>query len=841
MAGDLKLRVVLDTIDKLSKPFKRMNDRSKGLADQLKQTRDQLKQLQSSQKDVQSFRTLKTASGQTADALKQQQDKVRDLARQLGSTETASKKLRDEFNKAKRRAGELKDKHGQQQTALQQLRNKMGEAGISTHNLGEDERRLKNQINEANTSISAQGDRLKRLTQQHRAHHTAVGKLRSSQQLAGNMSGVGVRGMALGAASFYGASRVLMPGLDYGAQMSELQSVARLAKDDPRFQMLKDQARGLGGSTAFSASEVGAGQTFLARAGFSPEAIRASMSDVLNLALANNTDLARTADITSNISSAFKIDAEVGGNITRVADVLSGTASRANVDLEMLGDTMKYLGGKSDLGFTLEQAATMAGLLGNIGIQGSQAGTTTRGLINRLTAPAKAGAEAMESLGLKVADAKGNMRDLPSILRDINNATRNMGNVDRQAVLTDIFGVEAGSGSAELVSQMADGGLDRLLEQLQNVQGESARMASTMADNASGDLKGLRSAWEEIGISITDTNDGPLRELIQNLTAVLRDVGQWIKENPKLVGHLAMAAAVIAGVVAVGGTLLVMLSSIIGPLALLRYGLTLFGVAAGASLAPVLLVIGAIGLLATAAFMLYKNWDGVVGGLKAIWQNLTDAAKAVWGEITSAFDGGILGVARLIADWSPLGLFYRVFAGVLNWFGVELPSTFTGFGKMLIDGLISGITSALGKVKSVISSAGSQMIGWFKDKLGIHSPSRVFAGLGDDTMAGLRVGLERSQRGPLAAVIDAGKAIARTGALALGVGGAGQAIALDNRPPISNTAQASIVVQGDTNHYQITVPPGTDLQQMEQMFNRLFDQRERNKAARVRSSLFDLE
>ena len=202
--------------------------------------------------------------------------------------------------------------------------------------------------------------------------------------------------------------------------------------------------------------------------------------------------------------------------MARVADILSGTASRANVNLEMLGETMKYLGGSEDLDLTMEQAAAMAGLMGNIGIQGSMAGTAMRAMANRLTKPAKEGRDAMEQLGLQVSDANGNMRDMPDILRDINNATRDLGNVERRALLSAIFGAEAGSGMTELVNGMTDGDLDELINALQTNAGENAEMARVMADNLGGDLKGLRSAWEEVGISITDTNDGPLRDLVQN-------------------------------------------------------------------------------------------------------------------------------------------------------------------------------------------------------------------------------------------------------------------------------------------------------------------------------------
>ncbi|EWH02054.1 phage tail tape measure protein, partial [Halomonas sp. BC04] len=345
------------------------------------------------------------------------------------------------------------------------------------------------------------------------------------------------------------------------------------------------QSRELGGTTAFSATEVGSGQEFLLRAGMSAESIQASMRDVLDLALANNTELGRAADIASNIGGAFKIDFEQEGAMARVADILSGTASRANVNLEMLGDTMKYLGGAEDLELTMEQAAAMAGMLGNIGIQGSQAGTTMRAMMNRLTNPAKKGAAAIADIGLQVADANGNMRAMPDILRDISAATQDLGNVERKAILQNIFGAEAGSGMAELVNSMADGQLDEIIQALGENYGENARMAATMADNIGGDLKNLRSAWEEVGISIADTNNGPLRDLVQTVTAITRRVGDWIKANPELTGTIAKVAGALILITTAGGALTMMLASILGPIAMVRYALTLL------SLNPVSLTI----------------------------------------------------------------------------------------------------------------------------------------------------------------------------------------------------------------------------------------------------------
>lgn len=186
--------------------------------------------------------------------------------------------------------------------------------------------------------------------------------------------------------------------------------------------------------------------------------------------------------------------------MTRVADILAATTTRTNVSLEMLGDTMKYLGQAEGLNVTLEQSAALAGLLGNIGIQGSQAGTTLRAMLNRLSAPAKAGQKAMEEIGLQTADSAGNMRPITDLLDDIFQKTAKMGNVKRASLLKQIFGDEAGSGMAELVNQQGGGAIRKLIAELKNAAGENSRAARIMEDNIQGDLLNLESGWEELWI-----------------------------------------------------------------------------------------------------------------------------------------------------------------------------------------------------------------------------------------------------------------------------------------------------------------------------------------------------
>lgn len=111
------------------------------------------------------------------------------------------------------------------------------------------------------------------------------------------------------------------------------------------------------------------------------------------------------------------------------------------------------------------------------------------------------------------------------------------------------------------------------------------------------------------------------------------------------------------------------------------------------------------------------------------------------GEIPKAFKGGLGSMAALIADFSPYGFFYRVFAEVMKYFEVELPGKFTEFGGMLVTGLINGISGMAGKLKDNVVGIGSSVKGWFTETLGIESPSRVFMGYGANISEGAALGI----------------------------------------------------------------------------------------------------
>lgn len=227
--------------------------------------------------------------------------------------------------------------------------------------------------------------------------------------------------------------------------------------------------------------------------------------------------------------------------------------------------------------------------------------------------------------------------------------------------------------------------------------------------------------------------------------------------------------------------------------------------------------------------------------ITASWAPIAAFFTDIWSRLRAVCAGGMGSITALIINWSPVGVFYQAFAGVMSWFGIQLPAKFTEFGANILRGLVNGITGSMGAVKDAISNAGSSTIAWFKEKLGIHSPSRVFAQLGDYTMQGLAVGLDRSEGAPIAKVSGLAQRLTQLGAgIAIGTATALPASAFDTRAPLSQGGfGAGMTIQGDKIEITIQAQAGSDPQAIARAVYAAMEQRDREKAARIRSSLRD--
>ncbi|EER2368948.1 phage tail tape measure protein, partial [Escherichia coli] len=448
--------------------------------------------------------------------------------------------------------------------------------------------------------------------------------------------------------------------------------------NSPQFKALREQALKLGSETPFTASDAASGQSFLAMAGFTPQAIQAALPGVLNMALAGGVELGETADIGSNILTQFNLTAD---QMDRVGDTLTAAFTRTNTDLRALGETMKYTGPvAAKLGISLEEAAAMAGMLASNGLRGSDAGTAMRASLSRLASPPKAAADALKELGVSVADARGKMRPMEDVLLDLYKATQKYGQVDQVSFFKDIAGEEAFVGLQTLVAAAGSGELQKLTRELQGARGEVDRVAKVMADNLDGDLKNLDSAWEGLRIRISDLVDGPLRSVTQWLTRVLEKITSLAQAHPVLTRQLLIAGGALLAMTATIRSLSLVIGVLYGKLATLRLG-----------------------------FDILTRSMNVVRVLPALWGMLTGSVSLLGGAIGALFSpvglivAALAGAAVLIWKyWDPIRAFFAgVFSGIMERL-TPLRETFERFGPVF-DAIGSGISQVFNWFKSLLS------------------------------------------------------------------------------------------------------------------------------------------
>ena len=907
MANDLKLQVLLNAIDRASGPLKAIDKGSIGAARALKEARDRLKELNAQQKDVSAWRTQRAAAEQTETALTSARDKVRALSQQFAATGVPTKAMAKDFRTAVREAQRLKEQHQQQSEQLQALRSKLYGAGISTKDLGTHERQLREQIGATNSSISEQGKRLVALNAQHRRMAAERAKLAKTQSLASDMAVNGAAGLGVG----YAASRPLAkivgafaPNEDSATQLkvSMMDNTGKVAED---YQKITDLATQLGDRLPGSTADFQNMMTMLRRQGISAQSI-----------------LGGTGEAAAYLGVQLKMPAEEAAEFAAKMQDATQTTEK---DMMSLMDTIQrgvYAGvdpGNMLQGFSkiapvmntikksgIDAAKELAPLLimmDQAGMEGSSAGNAFRKIFQAGLNKDKVGKanDLAKSTGkgvsFKFTDDDGNFAGLENLYAQVEKL-KAFNDEDRTAITKELFGDDAET--MIVLDTMRTKGIAGYQEVLAKLQiqadlrqrvNEQLRTLTNVMDAAEGSFT---NALAEFGDAIAPE----LKELIDSLGAMANKVGAWAQENPKLAGGLVKVVALVAGLSFVFGGLAIGMASLLGPFAVIRYGMAMFskegagtqrsiqklfptitGLARnglpilgqglrtlastlsgalvtalrtvsialwGLATNPVALAIGAVvAALAGAAYLIYTNWDAV----KLYFSN-------AWTEIKAGFSGGIGGILTTLANFSPVGLIYQAFAGVLSYLGVDLPSRFTEFGNMIVNGLVNGLLAGLGQIKNAVSSVADSAINMFKEKLDIHSPSRVFTALGGFTMAGLTQGLEGGQDGPLGAITDMGKQVVSAGQRALGAvagplgaiglpqlptgAAASSSVSIDNRAPIS-PAPAAAYDSHDTYEINIHTTPGMDDRAIARAVRAELARVSSEKSARQRSKLSDLE
>jgi TP901 family phage tail tape measure protein len=138
---------------------------------------------------------------------------------------------------------------------------------------------------------------------------------------------------------------------------------------------------------------------------------------VLELAGANAIELAEAADIVTNTMNMFQLQVE---DLNKVNDVLSATCANSATNITDLYEAMKYAGSTANLfGISIEETSAALGVLANMGIKGSDAGTALRNMLLRLAAPTTKAADVLREYGLEIDQTTIKMDGLEKTIKKL--------------------------------------------------------------------------------------------------------------------------------------------------------------------------------------------------------------------------------------------------------------------------------------------------------------------------------------------------------------------------------------------------------------------------------------
>ncbi|MDM3025899.1 phage tail tape measure protein [Citrobacter sp. CK194] len=717
MSNNVRIEVLLNAVDRASRPLKAIQTASKSLAGDIRNSQNSLRDLNAQASRIDGFRKASAQLAVTGQSLDKAKQEAAALAVQFKNTENPTKAQARAMEAAKKSAADLQLKYNGLRQSVQRQRTELAQAGINTRTLSADERRLKTSISETTAQLNRQREALARVSAQQAKLSQVKERYKSGKELAGNMAAAGAAGVGIATAGTMAGVKLLMPGYSFAQKNSELQAVLGVEKLSPEMEALRKQARQLGDNTAASADDAASAQIIIAKSGGDAEAIQAATPVTLNMALSNQRSMEENAALLTGMKSAFQLSND---QIAHIGDVLSMTMNKTAADFDGLSDALTYAAPVAkNAGVSIEQTAAMVGALHDAKITGSMAGTGSRAILSRLQAPTGKAYEAIKELGVKTSDDKGNTRPIFSILKEMQRSfeKNNLGTSQRGEYMKTIFGEEASSAAAVLMTAASTGKLDKLTAAFKASDGKTEELVKIMQDNLGGDFKEFQSAYEAVGTDLFDQQEGALRKLTQTATRYVLKLDGWITRNKSLattIGVIAGGALALIGII--GGIGLVAwpvvmgINAIIAAAGVLGTVFTVTGGAIATALGAISLpVVAVAGAVVAGALLIRKYWEPI----SAFFSGVVEGLKAAFAP-----------VAEIFAPLAPVfDSFMDKLRGVWQWFkDLIAPVKATQdtldscknagvmFGKVLADALMLPLKS-FNKLRSGVD--------WLLEKLGV--------------------------------------------------------------------------------------------------------------------------
>ena len=442
------------------------------------------------------------------------------------------------------------------------------------------------------------------------------------------------------AGAFYVAEKATS---DFNKSLSGVQAVSNASAAD--LDSLRQAALQAGKDTAFTATEAADAEGELVKAGVSvKDVLGGGLQGALGLAAAGQLSLADAATISANAMNTFALK---GSDVPHIADVLAAAANKSAADVQTLAYAMQQ-GGlvAAQTGLSFEDTTAVLAAFSDRGLQGADAGTSLKTMLEKLNAPTTQASDLMKNLGLVTYDAQGKFVGITQFAGELHDKLGTLTDAQRNQALATIFGSDAIRAASVLYNLGADG--VKGYTQAVNDQGAAGRMAAEQMNNFSGDLKQLKGSLDVALIQGGSGANNVLRDMAQNATKAVNAFASLPK--PLQEAAVGFAGGAGSSLLLVGG-----LTSLAGKLGSTKK--TLAEVSEASS--------GMKGALASAGSFMAGPWGIAIAGAATVISLLATKHKEAKVEISSFTDaikqdGDALGAATTQAvanDLASKGLF----------------------------------------------------------------------------------------------------------------------------------------------------------------------------------------
>lgn len=468
------------------------------------------------------------------------------------------------------------------------------------------------------------------------------------------------------------------------ADFEKTMNILAAATGAPADQMasLQDLAMQMGADTVFSAGEAAGAMLELAKAGVDTTQIMGGgLQGTMALAAAGSVDLATASTVAANAMNAFGLQ---GDDMTSIADALAGAANASTAEIGSLAEALQQGSNMAvNAGMSLQETVGTLAAFDQMGIKGSDAGTSLKTMLMRLVPSTDAAAKQMDALGLKFTDAEGNFLSIAQIAEQLQNSLGGLSEEQRTAALNTMFGADAARAASVLMRQGAEG-INKYTQAAME-QGAAQEMADAAMSGTAGTMEQLKGSLETAALSLGTV----LAPAFKVAADALKGMADWftgLSEPAKtFVAILGGLAAAAGPILVVSGTLIKNGKLIKGAFDAMSAGIKGAGGALKLLQAnPALLWLTAIAVI---AFLIIDNWDTLKKWFGQFGEWLGDLFAGVGEWIGRTMEG--------VSRW-----FRNTWEGVVGWFSA-LPERIAGF------------FSAMGQR---IMEVGGAVVGWLIDK-----------------------------------------------------------------------------------------------------------------------------